>query len=200
MKLAMLGGTFDPIHYGHIQLGQRFAGLLGLDKVLIVPTRTPPHKHSSATAPEHRLEMCRIAAEYAGDVFEASDIELRRDGLSYSYYTIVSLHERYPGCELYMLTGADMFVTLETWHRYDELKELVTFCTVPREDITEDMLRAKAEEMKGCRLVISSEPLMQVSSTRIRAAAANGGSLDEYLPPRVAEYIMTNGLYQPTGL
>lgn len=192
----MLGGTFDPIHYGHIQLGQHFVRQLGLDLVLIIPTRTPPHKQSSATPPEHRLEMCRIAAEYAGAPFEASDIELRRDGLSYSYYTIVSLRECYPDCELYMLTGADMFVTLESWHRYSELKELVTFCTVPRADITGEMLKKKAAEMTGCKLVLSSEPLMQVSSTQIRAAAADRENLEKFVPSGVAEYIIRNGLYR----
>jgi len=74
MKIAMLGGTFDPIHLGHIRLGQYFAEKLELDKVLIIPTRTPPHKQKKVTPAEHRLEMCRIAAEYAGDKFEVSDI------------------------------------------------------------------------------------------------------------------------------
>jgi len=196
MKIAMLGGTFDPIHLGHIRLGQYFAEKLELDKVLIIPTRTPPHKQKKVTPAEHRLEMCRIAAEYAGDKFEVSDIELRRDGLSYSFYTLQSLHEMYPGYELYMLTGADMFVTLDKWHRYEELRELATFCTVARDDITGEQLREKAAQLTGCRLIVSEEAVMQVSSTAIRAAAANGGEFDHLVPPGVAEYIRINGLYR----
>ncbi len=196
MRIAMLGGTFDPIHYGHIQLGQRFADLLELDKVLVIPTRTPPHKKSAVTDGAHRLEMCRLASEYAGEVFEASDIELQRDGLSYSYYTLASLHELYPDCELYMLIGADMFVTLDTWYRSDGLRELATFCTVPRADISEEELWKKAEQLEGWKTVISNEPLIQVSSTQLREAAAKGEPLSGFVPPAVEDYIKKNGLYQ----
>ncbi len=195
MKIAMLGGTFDPIHYGHIMLGERFAGELGLDKVLIIPTKTPPHKTASATPAQHRLAMCRIAARCAGAPFEASDIELRREGLSYSFYTIHALLEEYPGCELYMLIGADMLMSLDTWYRYEEFKHLVTFCAVPREEVTADMLRQKAESLSGCRIIISERPLLQVSSTEIRGALAAGEDTGAYLPPEIAEYIRQNSLY-----
>lgn len=196
MKIAMLGGTFDPIHCGHIMLGERFAAELGLDKVLVIPTRTAPHKAASATLPEHRLEMCRLAVQGSCAPFEVSDIELKRDGLSYSFYTLKSLSEQYPGCELYMLTGADMIMGLDTWHRYDELRELATFCTVPRGDITVQMIREKAEKLEGCRVVVSEQPLLQVSSTQLRAAIASGESLEGLVPPAVEEYIMKNRLYR----
>lgn len=201
MKLAMLGGTYDPIHLGHIMLGQTFAQAEKLDKVLIVPTRVPPHKAASTTPAEHRLAMCRLAAEYAGEVFEASDIELKRDGLSYSYYTVLSLLEQYPECEeLFLLVGADMFMTLETWYEFEKLNKLVTFCTVPRGDITFSQLKEHAAaigEMTGCgKFCISEEPLMDVSSTIIRAAAAAGEAIDGYVPPAVAGYIREHGLYK----
>jgi len=196
VKIAMLGGTFDPIHVGHVRLGQHFARLLGLNKVLIIPTRTPPHKKASVTAAEHRMEMCRITARCAGDVFEASDIELRRDGLSYSYYTIVSLREQYPDSEIYFLTGADMFMILDSWHRYDELRELATFCTVARDDITIEQLEQKARQLQGCRSVISEMPQIDLSSTMIRSMAAGGESITGLVLPEVEEYIARNGLYR----
>lgn len=202
MKLAMLGGTYDPIHLGHIMLGQKFVRSEGLDKVLIVPTKVPPHKAASTTPAELRLAMCRLAAEYAGDEFEASDIELRRDGLSYSYYTVLELLEKYPeNSELYLITGADMFMTLETWHEFDKMNKLVTFCTVPRGDITFAQLSAHARELgertRCGRYIIAEEPLMDVSSTVIRAAVAAGEPIGKYVPPAIAEYIKKNGLYKP---
>lgn len=197
MKIAMLGGSFDPIHYGHIMLGRLFAEKLELDKVLIVPTKTSPHKKASQTPEEQRFEMCRLAAEYAGEVFEASDIELKREGLSYSYYTVVSLLEQYEDCELYLLIGADMFMTLESWHRFDELKELVTFCTVPRGDISTEELEEQSLTLRdmGCRTYVCDKMLMQTSSTELRAAIAHGEPIDSFVPPQVGEYIRKNGLY-----
>ncbi len=201
MKLAMLGGTYDPIHYGHILLGQKFAESEQIDKVLIVPTHVPPHKADTAAAGEHRLAMCRLVAEYAGEKFEASDIELKRDGLSYSYLTVRSLLEQYPECdELYLIIGADMFMSLETWYKFKKLNKLVTFCTVPRNDVTfERLTRHAAEigEMTHCgKYIIGEEPLMDVSSTIIRAAVAEGRSIAEYVPDSIAKYIKDNGLYR----
>lgn len=197
MKIAMLGGSFDPIHYGHIMLGRLFAEKLELDKVFIIPSKTSPHKKASQTPEQQRLEMCRLAAEYAGEVFEASDIEFMREGLSYTYYTVVSLLEQYEGCEFYLLVGADMFMTLESWHRFDELKELVTFCTVPRGDIDTAQLEEQSLLLRdmGCRTYVCGQMLMQISSTELRAAIAQGRPIDGFVPPQVEEYIKENGLY-----
>lgn len=197
MKIAMLGGSFDPIHYGHIMLGRLFAEKLALDKVFIIPSKTSPHKKASQTPEQQRLEMCRLAAEYAGEQFEASDIEFMREGLSYTYYTVVSLLERYEGCEFYLLVGADMFMTLESWHRFDELKELVTFCTVPRGDISAEQLHEQSFLLRdmGCSTYVSDQMLVQISSTELRAAIAQGKPIDGFVPPAVEEYIYKNGLY-----
>lgn len=198
MKIAMLGGTYDPIHNGHIMLGRLFAERLGLDRVFIVPTKIPPHKSQSATPAELRLEMCRLAAE-ASDCFEACDYELTREGKSYSFYTVCELMRRCPGSEVYLITGADMFLTLETWHRFDELKELVTFCTVPRDDVPVTVLEEHAERLSalGCRTCVADAALVPVSSTMIRAKAASGESLSELVPPAVEQFIKEHGLYRP---
>lgn len=198
MKIGMLGGTFDPIHLGHIMLGKQFAMQLGLDKVLIIPTATPPHKAAAATPPEMRLEMCRLAAEYAGDVFEASDIEQRRQGKSYSFYTLTQLKQEYPGSELFLIVGADMFMTMETWYRFDELKELATFCTVPRDDISADQLGEYALKLDrlGCRSMVTDVVLFPVSSTMVRRAAQKGEPLAGMVPPQVEDYITKHNLYR----
>lgn len=200
MKIAMFGGTYDPIHYGHMALAERYVDSLGLDKIYIIPTRTPPHKSASATDGLLRLEMCRLALEEMHDGrYTASDIELRRDGLSWSYYTVCALLEQHPGADLYLLVGADMFMTMETWHRFDELKELVTICTVPRDDNTrEDLVRyAERLESLGCRTVVAEkfEPI-PISSTLIRNCIAAGISVEGLTPPAVIDFIKQHGLYQ----
>lgn len=198
MKIAMLGGTYDPIHYGHIMLGRQFAMQLHLDKVIVVPTRIPPHKAASATPGDIRLEMCRLAVEEAGGCFEVSDFELNREGPSYSFYTISELIRQYPDSDVYLIIGADMFMTLETWHRFDELKELVTFCTVPRDDTSIEELQEYSEKLDnlGCRTYVTNVVVMPVSSTLIRQKAARGISLRGLVPEPVEQFILDHGLYR----
>lgn len=198
MRTAMFGGTFDPIHNGHVALVRCFADLLDLDRVHVVPTRTPPHKASSQTAGDMRLEMCRLALD--GDKrLVASDIELRREGTSYTFYTVQKLLEEDPHGRVYLITGADMFLTLTGWHRFEELKELVTFCTVPRDDVTAEQLYAHADylESLGCSTFVAEMDLVRVSSTEVRRRAAEGLPLGELVPPQVERYIREHGLYIP---
>ncbi len=197
MKTAMFGGTFDPIHNGHVALVSRFADLLGLDRVYVVPTKTPPHKATSQTPGEMRLEMCRLALEHVY-LLVASDIELRREGTSYTFYTVMSLLEKHPGDRIYLITGADMFLTLTGWHRFDELKNFVTFCTVPRDDVSIDELYAHSRHLEslGCSTIVARMGLVRVSSTAVRQQAAEGLPLDDLVPPQVEKYIRDHGLYR----
>ena len=197
MRIAMLGGTFDPIHYGHMALGKSFADCLGLDRVLIIPTKLPPHKDPSATSGEQRLEMCRLAAETMDERFEASDIELRFEGKSYSYNTVCKLLEMYPQSKLHLLVGIDMFMTLQTWYRFDELKELVTFCAVPRGEVTAQEIMEQGERLvaMGCSVILHPMEQVPLSSTMIRERMAKGESISEMVPPEVERYIKENGLY-----
>ncbi len=197
MKTAMFGGTFDPMHSGHGALCAHFADLLELDRVYIIPTRTPPHKLAAQTPGDMRLEMCRLAV---GDDprFEVSDIELRREGTSYSYLTVCQLLEKHPDSRIYLITGADMFMTLEKWYRFDDLKKLVTFCTVPRDDVDMEALTARSRELEamGCETFVSDWQPVHISSTLIRQRASEGLSLDGLVHPAVEEYISRNGLYR----
>ncbi len=197
MKIAMFGGTFDPMHSGHLALGTHFADLLDLDRVFVVPARTPPHKLASRTPGEVRLEMCHLAVG-EDQRFVALDIELLRDSTSYTYVTVTQLLEDYRGSEFYLITGADMFMTLDNWYRFDDLKQLVTFCTVPRDNIGMDQLleRAGYLESIGCRTFVTDWRPIPISSTLIRSRAAQGLSLEGLVPPAVEEYIIANGLYR----
>lgn len=197
MKIAMFGGTFDPMHNGHIALGRRFADLLELERVFVIPAKTPPHKTAAQTPGDMRLEMCRLAVE-DDERFEVSDIELRREGTSYSFITVSQLLADDPECELYLITGADMFMTLESWYRFDDLKKLVTFCTVPRDDVGMDQLQKRACELeeKGCRTFVTDWQPVPISSTLIRRNVADGLPLDGLVPSAVEKYIVRNGLYR----
>lgn len=194
----MLGGTYDPIHYGHIRLAEMYAEKLDLDKIFIIPTKTPPHKKASETPEEHRFAMCRLAVQSLDDRFEVSDFEITREGKSYSFYTVSHLREQFPGCRFFLTVGADMFMTMETWYRFDELKDMVTICGVPRADISIEQLREHAAELEdmGCSCFVTEFEPVPLSSTLLRQRIADGESITGMTPPAVEQYIYENGLYR----
>ena len=198
MKTAMFGGSFDPIHSGHVSLAHAFTGKLGLDRVLIVPTFIPPHKiKKTSVTPEQRLEMCRLA--FAGEEgYEVSDIEIRRQGASYTYMTLGQLAGLYPEDELYLITGADMFMTIHQWKNPEIIFRLATVCGVPRNDDDIADLERQAEFLHtlGARTEILDAGVMTVSSTEIRERIARGQDIGSLVPPAVEDYIHQNKLYQ----
>lgn len=197
-KLGMLGGTFNPIHLGHIGLAQAFISSLGLDRVLLIPASVPPHKEAPRLASaQDRFNMCQIAAR-GHDKIEACRLELERDGKSYTADTLRSLKELYPKAQLYLITGADMFLTLQDWREPETIFSLATICTAPRGGAGRETLMEHAKFLKtlGARCEVLKEPIMQVSSSTIRQAAASGGDAAPLTGAGVAEYIRTNGLYK----
>lgn len=197
MKIALFGGSFDPIHRGHVALAEAFAERLALDKVIVMPTFVPPHKLRSEMAPaEHRLAMCRLATAH-NPVFEVSDLEIQRGGASFTVDTVAALQEQYPAAEWFLIIGADMFTTLSTWYRFDVLKEQVVFCTARRSHDDPAVLQNYAAELarQGARCVVEDIPVTEVSSTEIRAALA-AGTAPAYLAPTVEQYVKEQGLYR----
>ncbi|MBQ8752890.1 MAG: nicotinate (nicotinamide) nucleotide adenylyltransferase, partial [Clostridia bacterium] len=134
MRIALFGGSFDPIHNGHIQMAAAFVKALSLDRVLFMPTADPPHKlKSDMAAPAHRLAMCRLAvADYPWA--EISDLEIQRGGASFTVDTLAALTALKPEAEWFLLTGADMFVTLHSWYRFADIARMATLCTLPRDE------------------------------------------------------------------
>lgn len=198
MKIGVFGGAFDPIHNGHLHLAREFARRLSLDKVLLIPTSLPPHKpHAYMAPPQLRLMMCRLAVGEDG-LFEVSDIEIRREGASFTADTLNEVLKIYPGAELYLITGADMFLTLGTWNRFEEIARLATLCAAPRGDGDSQRLKsyAKTLEQRGAKCVIEDIPLMDVSSTAIREKILAGESIDRLVPAPIEEYIKKFGLYK----
>lgn len=196
-KIAVFGGTFNPIHNGHIHLAKRFADLLGAEKILVIPTRVPPHKRARGLASaSDRLAMCRLAVE--GDVrFEVSDLEVRRGGPSYTADTLRELRKRDPDAELYLITGEDMFVTLEQWHEPETIFSLATVCAAPRNSAGSTALLRCAGKLKrkGAVTRIENIAYLPISSTMVRSAVKAGKDISSYVPPAVERYIQENHLY-----
>ncbi len=196
-RMALFGGTFDPIHSSHVSLALRLADKLALDGVILMPTFVPPHKIRESMAPaEDRLAMCRLAAQ-AHPVLQVSDMELRRQGASFTVDTLEELARQYPDTRWYLITGADMFCTLRTWHRFEDIARLAVLCTVPRQGTELARLQEYAAglEADGYACYVDEQPEAAVSSTAIRQRVAQGGSLAGLVPEAVEEYICARGLY-----
>lgn len=196
MRIGVYGGTFNPIHNAHVRMAEAYVRQLRLDRILLVPTHIPPHKRAVDLAPdEDRLAMCRLAAAELPR-FEVSDREIRQGGRSYTYRTLEQLRAAYPGDELFLLMGADMFLTVQDWVEPAAIFRQATLCVGQREPGGLDRLRAhKAKlEQQGARCVILDMPPAPLSSTEIRRQLRAHGTA-EGLHPAVLAYIQTHGLY-----
>ena len=198
-RIGVFGGTFNPIHNGHVLLCEYCKRELSLDKVLLIPDNTPPHKISPDLASgSDRLQMCRLASKEL-PWLEVSDIELKREGKSYTYETLASLKELYPSDELFLITGADMFLTLHQWKNPEIIFNCASLIAVPRDSSDKEKLAEfyhQVIEPMGARAYILPEPVMEVSSTFIRDHIGNKAALEALLSPAVYEYICKRGLYQ----
>lgn len=197
-KMGLFGGTFDPIHCRHIDMALRLAEALDLDGVLLMPTFVPPHKIKESMAPaHHRLAMCRLAVE-PYPTLQVSDLELTRKGASFTVDTLTALTEQYPDTEWYLFTGADMFTTLRTWHRFNDIARMATLCTVARDGVDTEALTAYADALRadGVRCYVDTNPVGALSSTAIRQKVQAGEDLTGLVPLSVAQYIDAHGLYR----
>lgn len=196
MKLAMFGGSFDPVHNDHIGLCKAMVESLNLDKVVVFPAACSPFKESTQTEDFHRLNMCILAFENI-DRVEVSDFEITKGGKSYTVDTLNFLKEKFPDSELFLITGADAFLTLSDWYKAEEIFSLAHILTVVRDDDNIDILRAKAEEYRvyNAKCTLINTPIGSVSSTKVREALKSKEDVSELLPEIVIDYIKENGLY-----
>lgn len=196
-KIAVLGGTFNPIHNGHIHLAKQFADKLGADRVLLIPDGIPPHKHFFDLAPAgDRLKMCRLACP--NKKFAVCDLEVRRGGKSFTADTLRELKLLLPDAEFYLITGEDMFLTLNDWHDPRTIYELATVCAAPRS--ADGWLRLREYErflrQKGARTYLADIRYLPVSSTEIREAVKQGRAITGRVPKAVEQYIWEHHLYR----
>ena len=198
MKIGIYGGTFNPVHTGHIHAAKQAATLLRLDKLLMIPDRIAPHKEipSGSPTPEQRLEMLLLAVRN-DPLIEVSDIELKREGPSYSYLTVEALHEQYPDAELFLLMGTDMFLSFHTWMNPERIMAHATLAVMCRGEKGEKdkiLVQKQLLEEMGAKVELVENQVLAISSTQLRRLIAFDCA-GEFLPEGVEDYIRVNKLY-----
>lgn len=197
MRRAIFGGSFNPIHNDHIKLALAVWERFELDKVTLVPTNITPLKdNSKIAAGEHRYRMCMLATQDYPQL-EVSDIELRRSGESFTSDTIAALREK--DDTLFLLVGADQYVTLDKWHDFQYIFGNVSLLVAPRDELDYDSLEEKYLEYRSkydCRTLIYHKPIGALSSTIVREGISSGADVSAMLDPRVLKYIQKNDLYR----
>ncbi len=194
MKIGILGGTFNPIHNGHIEMANAAIDSKIIDKVLFVVASNPPHKGEVNVDASHRFNMVNLICD---DVkFSASDIELNKQ-TNYTFDTLTLLSAQNPQNEYYFITGADMFLSLKKWYRSDELMKNFNFIAIDREGSFKDEKNKKIFEeiclLTGAYVLKIKTP--EISSTMIRNSARENRDFSHLVPEKVANYIKENGLY-----
>jgi nicotinate-nucleotide adenylyltransferase len=205
LAVGVFGGTFDPIHYGHLRPAQEAVQQLALAELRFVPAAQPPHRPSPQASAAQRLAMVELAIRGL-PALRVDDRELRRGGLSYTVLTLESLRAELGNTPLCLLIGADQFRSFETWHRWQEIPDLAHLVVLNRPGATSGSLPAWART-RACddfgvlrvapagRLAFLSVSPQDISATRIRAALARGESVQGLLPEVVLDYIRTNQVY-----
>ena len=183
-RIGLLGGTFDPIHNGHIAIAKTAIQQLKLDKLLLIPAGNPWQK-SEFSDSKHRLEMVKKAGNDLEKV-EVSDIEVNKTGPTYTFETLQELHKKYPNSELILILGSDAIAGFDTWKEPNLVKTLARIYVVQRAgDFTQDWHFDRIQM-----------PPIEISSTDIRERVKNNESISELVPKLVNEYISANGLYK----
>lgn len=201
-RIGIYGGTFNPPHIGHISAALQAADALRLDRLLLIPDRIAPHKQlpDGSASPEQRLQMVRIAAEKYPQL-EASDMELQREGTSYTHLTILELKEQYPDAELVLIMGTDMFLSFRTWKNTQIILENATLAVLYRGEKGEaETISARKREMEaaGAKIELVKNDVVTISSTDLRRMLVFRCA-DDYLPDGVNAFIQMNNLYN-TGI
>ncbi len=194
-RIGVLGGTFDPIHIGHLAAARAAIECARLDRVLFVPTGQPPHRAAAAASAEDRLEMTRLAT--AGeDRFGVSDVELRRSGPSFTSDTLRDLHELHPSAALFLILGWDAARHFRTWHEPDEVRRLATIVVVTRPGTgSPQPTELAAAGLDGAQVIVCVDRTPDVSASSIRRDVMSGRSVDGKVPPAVQQYVAAHGLY-----
>lgn len=196
-RILLYGGTFDPPHNGHMNLLRAAVKELHPAQVFIEPAGLPPHKAASATAPEHRLAMCRCFLSVAQHV-TVDDTEIRRAGKSYTVDTLRTFCARFPEAEIYLALGSDMLLSFQTWKDYREILRMATLVVQSRKDgdSAELMHMAQVLQSEGAQVILVDAPPIELSSAQLRERLYGGQDVSRYLPGEVQSYIAAHGLYQ----
>ncbi len=203
-RIGIMGGTFNPIHTGHLIIADDVRDKYRLGKVLFIPSGLPPHKPDSEVLDsEHRFEMVRLAvASNAG--FEASRMEIDREGFTYTVNTLNELKEKYcEGTTFYFIIGADVIAELKTWREYKKVFQLCEFIAVLRPRYSDGGFISEIQQLEaeaGAKIHPLQSRLIDISSTDIRERCMRGASIKYLVPEAVEKYILDKGLYKNSGL
>jgi nicotinate-nucleotide adenylyltransferase len=195
VRIGILGGTFDPIHLGHLAAARAAIDCAQLDRVLVLPAGKPPHRQAAVADAEHRLAMGRLAVE-DDPRLEVSDVEIRRQGLSYTVDTLRELRLAYPGDEMFLILGWDAARMFATWHEPQKVQELAAIVVVTRPGSPQpDEEAIRAAGLDPWATILCVRPTPDISGSALRRAIANGEDVTDRLPGGVATYIAKNRLY-----
>lgn len=204
-NIGIFGGSFNPIHCGHLNIAETAASKFDLQRVFFIPCKTSPFKTGAMAemyvSDEHRLAMIKLSLAGHSN-FEISEIELNRGGVSYSYETVFAIKEMFPDAHLFFIIGSDSLLTLSKWHKIGALLNLCDFVTVERPGIDKQQLEQSLDFSPDLnqRLLLRSVcgRLMEISSSVIRQKISEGISIKGLVPEAVEEYIARHRLYQMT--
>jgi nicotinate-nucleotide adenylyltransferase len=194
-KIGLLGGTFDPFHFGHLAAADAAIDCADLDRVLFMPAAQPPHRPPAIASPHQRLEMCRLGIE-GEPRFEVSDIELKREGPSYTVETLEEMRREQPEDELLLILGWDAAKLFSTWHEPEKVRELATIVVVARPGSG----APRVEDLKGvgldkAKVVLCLTTTPDVSASEIRKAVGAGEPIRGKVPKAVERFIAEHRLY-----
>lgn len=198
-KIGIMGGTFDPIHIGHLVTAEAVRNEYGLDRVLFIPAANPPHKQGQEVTPAMHRYIMTAMATYSNPYFHVSSLELDRPGPSYTIDTIYELKRVYgKDTELFFITGADAIQEIPTWDRIEELLGLCQFIAATRQGClpSVDNIKEYFGKLGKMRIHRLTTPELEISSTDIRERVKTGNSIKYIVPESVEHYILKEGLYR----
>ncbi len=197
-RIGIMGGTFSPIHVGHLIMAEKAYETMDLDIVWMVPTANPPHKQDlDILDANHRLNMVKMAIE-DNPHFQLSTMEMEEEKPRYSYETMEWLNKTYPECEFFYILGADSLFAIETWREYERFMAATHILVANRKEQVTDKLEEQISYLKnkyGARISVIDSPNLEISSSEIREMVENGKSIRYYVPDCVYQYIQKEKLY-----
>lgn len=196
-RIGVMGGTFDPIHHGHLVAASEVAYRFGLDDVVFVPTGEPWQKDDRVVSPAEDRYLMTVIATASNPRFSVSRVDIDRSGPTYTVDTLRDLLSQNPDVDLYFITGADALEKILTWRGWEELFELATFVGVSRPGF--DLVDTHLESIGGGRVHLLEIPALAISSTECRRRAAEGSPVWYLVPDGVVQYIAKRNLYRPHG-
>ena len=200
-SIAIFGGTFNPIHNGHVNLAIKIKNHFSIDRLILMPTKIPPHKRIEELADDDdRLEMCRLATIDLKGV-EVSNYEITRGDVSYTVNTLRYFKKEYPTAQLFFIMGSDMFLSLESWYCFEEILSMATIITASRQNGDFEKIKDYAICLKKYNANVALLPVepYEISSSQIRNDVKTGKDFTCYLPERVVQYIRNKKLYNYKG-